>query len=256
MTVPHMLARASPLYDNCTVFSPQGVPMFRASRKKLDWYLARGLAETVDETSIRLLFEPAGTGHGLKGEETYFLEDKRNICVPLQYRRNMPLEIKSHYSIDVVLLCVACHNLYERHAGELKLHLSEVYNAPLNGTGLILHRETRKLHSDINAMLMCRTPGSRIPPERARQLENGVRHALGIASDEAQIPDEAIQEALERPVLVKGEDFKSHGALVVQSVSADLEAFVRMWREHFIQHVRPRFLSEAWRIDGPVRRSL
>ncbi|KAJ3174903.1 Exonuclease 3'-5' domain-containing protein 2 [Geranomyces variabilis] len=270
MSATPMLSRASPLYDNCTVFSPNGVPMFRASRKKLDWYLSRGLAEAIDDTSIRLLFEPAGMGHGLNGEETYFLEDKLNICVgcgsedsltahhivPLQYRRHMPLEIKSHYSVDVVLLCVVCHDAYERHAADLKLALADAHQAPLNGVGLILHRETRKLHSDIKAMLMSQKPGSRIPPERARQLENSVRAALSIPAEKAQIPEEAINEALERPVLVKGKDYKSHGEIVIDSISDNqLDNFCRQWRAHFIDNVRPRFLSEAWRVDGPVRKS-
>ncbi|KAJ3139299.1 hypothetical protein HDU90_000665 [Geranomyces variabilis] len=269
MSATPMLSRASPLYDNCTVFSPNGVPMFRASRKKLDWYLSRGLAETIDNTSIRLIFEPAGMGHALNDEETYFLEDKLNICVgcgsedsltahhivPLQYRRHMPLEIKSHYSIDVVLLCVVCHDAYEQHAAELKLSLAEAHQAPLNGVGLIIHRETRKLHSDINAMLLSREPGSRIPPERARELENSVRAALSVPANSA-IPDEAIQEALDRPVLVKGEDFKSHGEMVINLLSdAELDDFCRRWRAHFLEHVRPRFLSEAWRVDGPVRKT-
>src|ERR1019366_3685075 len=137
---------AKNLYGNCRVLDPDGVVMFHCSRKRLNWYLSRDLADEVDPATIRLCFQPNGTGH--QGDE-YYLTQKENKCVvcgsgdnltrhhvvPLLYRRHFPHMVKSHSYHDVLLLCGKCHDVYEQRADEKKVEIARQYNAPLH-TGL------------------------------------------------------------------------------------------------------------------------
>lgn len=71
-------ARKSSLYENCRILAPSGVLMCNANKKKLQWYLDRGLADEIDDATIRLKFEPKGLGHA--GDQ-FYLESKQNACV-------------------------------------------------------------------------------------------------------------------------------------------------------------------------------
>ena len=49
---------------------------------------------------------------------------------------------------------------------------------------------------------------------------------------------------------------KSHASLVVASVDAQgIDAFVRGWRQHFLDVMRPRFLPPHWSVNARVRNS-
>ncbi|KAJ2585205.1 hypothetical protein EV177_009992, partial [Coemansia sp. RSA 1804] len=117
-----MIPRAKVVYENCSVLDVSGRLLFRAPRKRLDWYLTRGLATRVDDTTIRLTFQNRGTGR--QGEQ-FYLQDMRNECVvcggtscgltmhhvvPHQYRQHMPDSVKSRSSHDLLPLCIACHD--------------------------------------------------------------------------------------------------------------------------------------------------
>lgn len=111
------------------VFHPEGFSMFYCDDKKAKWYLRKNLAEIVDERKIKLLFKPNGPG-----EDPSVRLTKNITCVccnsqtsltkhhivPTQYRKQLPLKYKEHYSYDVVLLCKKCHESYERKADVFK----------------------------------------------------------------------------------------------------------------------------------------
>lgn len=111
-------ARKSPLYENCEVYHPDGELMFKCQRKKFDWYIEKGLAEKLSDNppQIKLTFNPKGHGQG----KEYSLDNNDNLCcvcgktydyirhsiVPHFYRHFFPDNMKSHYSHDVLLMCV------------------------------------------------------------------------------------------------------------------------------------------------------
>ncbi|KAI8815675.1 uncharacterized protein EV422DRAFT_348519 [Fimicolochytrium jonesii] len=279
-TIP-MPVRQTPLYENCSVFSPEGTLMFRCSRKKIDWYLSRNLAvpmkegddEQVDPSAphaIQLTFTPRGNGRNSAGEE-YYLEERQNICVgcgftdgltshhivPYQYRKFMPDSLKSHASHDVVLLCVNCHDAYELHAVKLKKTIAKKYNIPLEGRGHIVYHEHRKVHSAANAILHSRRTQhpdkNRIPEQRLQELHAILRDFFTFPSDHP-ISSADLEAALELPQYGRAPDFVEHGEVVVGCMSEkELETFIRDWRRHFQTYARPGFLSEAWRVENPVR---
>lgn len=111
-------ARKSLLYENYEVYHPDGELMFKCQKKKFEWYLEKGLAEKISDNppKIRLTFNPKGHGQG----KEYSLDNNDNKCcvcgktydyirhsiVPHFYRHFFPENMKSHYSHDVVLMCV------------------------------------------------------------------------------------------------------------------------------------------------------
>lgn len=262
--------------------------MFRCSDRKRDWYLTRGLAEQVPPDlygpsvegahSIRLLFEPKGTGRNRAGDEWY-LEDQQDKCVvcghenaddtvdednypigltlhhvvPYQYRREMPVSFKSHGSHDVLVLCVPCHESYERHADKEKLRLCELYNAPLIGRGWI--KWPRHGSIKTNAVALARYK-HQIPQRRIEELQRNLMdfYNLDCAED---ITDEILNAAMELKIAEKGADFQEHGSLVIRAIDEHsgeegFSRFVRFWRQHFLDTMRPRYLSKQWKVDDPV----
>jgi len=134
------------IYGNCKVLSPENILMFRCDFKKANWYLSRNLGEVVEEEplTIRLKFEPKGLGNHNKEWGLSEMSNKCVVCgdkefltkhhvVPHSYRRFFPIEIKSHNFHDVLSVCVGCHADYELMADDLKLEISENFDAPLSG---------------------------------------------------------------------------------------------------------------------------
>lgn len=92
------------VYENYTLLAPDGRVLCRCGRKKVDWYLSRGLARAVENepSHFQLNFVPGG--HGEDGD-TYQLADKSNHCVvcgrddyntkhhivEYEYRQHMPV---------------------------------------------------------------------------------------------------------------------------------------------------------------------
>jgi hypothetical protein len=121
------------IYTNGLMVAPDGEPMCRISKNKIEWYLERDLATLVskDPMTIKLNFEPKGRGHS--GDE-FYLKERKDICVVCGYKRNltkhhvMPTcfrrylsdEIKTHSDHDIVLVCQKHHEQYESKATSLK----------------------------------------------------------------------------------------------------------------------------------------
>ena len=121
------------VYTNGLMLAPDGEPMCRIGKSKIDWYLDRELATLVskDPITIQLNFEPKGRGHN--GDE-FYLRERKDICVVCGFTRNLtkhhvvpscfrkcfPDEVKKHSDHDIVLVCQKHHELYESKANSLK----------------------------------------------------------------------------------------------------------------------------------------
>ncbi|KAL0050003.1 hypothetical protein WJX82_002589 [Trebouxia sp. C0006] len=136
----------SAVYENCKMLSQEGELLCFCDLRKLTWYENRGLADRIsdDPPTIRLRFMHK-TGDQERGVDDYYLHSKENKCVscgeaghylryrvvPACYRRNFPVQWKSHRSHDIVLLCVDCHHVAHRAAETVKRQLSQQYGVPL-----------------------------------------------------------------------------------------------------------------------------
>lgn len=105
--------RKSPAYENCKMFSREGDLLCFCDKKKVKWYISKGLAKQVNENeetmSIQLLFENRKTDQE-KGDNESYPCLKKNACVgcgdetnylryrivPSCYRKFFPTFLKSH----------------------------------------------------------------------------------------------------------------------------------------------------------------
>ncbi|XP_074583029.1 protein RRP6-like 3 isoform X2 [Curcuma longa] len=135
----------SPVYHNCRIYATDGRMLCYCDRKKLEWYLRRGLAKMVEEDppAIMLLFETKGRPED-EGNE-FYIQSKKNMCVgcgekshyiryriiPSCYRMHFPEHLKSHRSHDIVLLCVDCHEIAHSAAEKYKRQVAQEFGIPL-----------------------------------------------------------------------------------------------------------------------------
>ncbi|KAJ2044734.1 hypothetical protein H4S04_006053, partial [Coemansia sp. S16] len=239
--------RSKAVYENCTVLDISGNLLFRASRKRLDWYLSRDLATVIDDHTIQLRFANRGTG---RSNEPFYLQDMRNACVvcgttdgltmhhvvPHQYRQYMSTDIKSRSSFDLLPVCMRCHDQYERHATSFKKHLEKCFQAPLEGRGWVERRDIGQAGRAAAALLG--QHADKIPEARRAELRRTVQAVaearILLFSDSARSCIEAwkqeqldlsseahqgvLRELCEMEVRVPGPDFCTHGEIVVGAV--------------------------------------
>ncbi|KAJ2472733.1 hypothetical protein EV174_005792, partial [Coemansia sp. RSA 2320] len=238
-----MLPRTKAIYENCRVLDIGGNILFRASRRRLDWYLSRQLATVVDEHTIQLNFANRGTG---RSNEPFYLQDMHNVCVvcgadtdltmhhvvPHQYRQHMGLSVKSRSSFDLLPLCMQCHDRYERHAMSFKKHLAGCFQAPLEGRGWVDRKDIGQAGRAAAALL---GHADKIPTARQAVLRRIVQTVAearaALFSADARTCIEAwqqaqagldtgahrlvLQELCEMEARVPGPGFSSHGEIVV-----------------------------------------
>ena len=236
------------VYGNYQVFSPDDILMFRCDEKKANWYINRDLAESINDFSIRLKFEPNGLGNHEKD-----LSDMINQCVvcgvdefltkhhvvPQCYRKFLPLEIKSHNSHDVLLLCIDCHEEYEIHADELKKSISIEYDAPLNG--LVIGDVNNIKYMKMASVLI--KEDSNIPILKINDIKNKIKEFFGFK----RLTKNKINEVSS----IKMSNKVTHGEIVMNQVF-DIQSFVEMWRNHFIEKMDCKYLPEKWSIKTKV----
>lgn len=236
------------IYGNYQVFSPEGVLMFRADEKKVNWYLKRGLATKTSENSISLLFQPNGLG--LHGKE-YGLSQMKNICVvcgsnsdltkhhvvPKCYRSHFPEEHKTHKFHDVLVVCNPCHYRYEEQALKYKREISIKLGCPTEGIIIDRSREKR-----IKNFILCLSD-PRIPKWRISEIKGEIRKELGIS----RITKSIINEWSNREI--KNFCSFSNGQMVMQKIK-DIKGFIVDWRTHFVETMNPKFLPQNWSINN------
>jgi hypothetical protein len=262
-TAPHadkgqfLHARQGALYGNIHFQGPDGQTMFHGDSEKALWYLNRGLVEVASREPpvLRFRFAPGGRGHA--GDD-YYLSGKHNRCVvcgaveglnrhhvvPSVYRRHLPAEVKDHSHHDVLLLCLACHEKYEDAANQLKADLGEASGVPLHGLRAPRDRQRGRAVSFARALLR---NGERIPQPRREEM---LRTIAGWAGKEP-LGESDLQDIARLESTAEGDKIE-HGQHVIAG-TADVQAFIRRWREHFLRTMQPRFLPAQWDVDRPAR---
>ncbi|KAI9469168.1 hypothetical protein BX667DRAFT_473533 [Coemansia mojavensis] len=275
-----MLSREKAIYSNCRVLDINGDLLFRASHKRLEWYLSRNLADRIDDTTIQLNFVNKGNG---RKDEPFYLQDMQNNCsicgtagsltmhhvVPHQYRTFMEESIKSRSSHDLLPTCTVCHDKYERHAVRFKKHLAQCFGAPLDGVGWI---ERKDIGRGGRAAATLLSPSlANIPAERVGQLQSIVEQVVSqhVSFGKRLCEEQSVlNELISMPVRIRGPEFRTHGEIVVSlvtshcasdSMCADcrklaaggVPAFIAAWRRHFVDNAQPAYLPDHWSVTYP-----
>lgn len=219
--------KANNLYENNEMYSLDGKLMFFGKKKRVDWYLKRGLAKKIGHKKYQFLFETKGDG-----EPDKYLKKRRNLCVvsgetenltkhhvvPYMYRKHFPLEYKDKNSYDLVLLTDEIHSNYEREADKLKKELEDRY----------ITDEERQVNKDIDQY-------NKVSKVLKKHLERLPVNALESLSQEFK------ELRLKEAYKLERIDFNK---LIVDRVG--VENLIIMWKNHFVDTAKPKHLPKWW----------
>lgn len=279
--------RVNEIYGNCRVYHPDGSLMFLCLEKKANWYLNKTddvtgepLAKEIRHINpiinafmnlfnikpnglrVQLLFEPKSKGND---GDKYSLSKKENKCVvtgskelesltthhitPYCYRKYLPDEYKSANSHDVVPIINDKHYEYEKEADKLKNKIAKKYNAPIEGSGDVDH----KLFYAIKSAIAIHSNGEKMPKTVLHQHKEKIREYSG----QKRVTQKLIDTLRERKY-TEATDLKSHGQIVAEKLVLEgpeaIQEFVEMWRNHFIEHAKPKYMPKHWSVDRPASR--
>lgn len=141
------------------------------------------------------------------------------------------------------------------------------FNIPLEGQGWVYLPHYKVARKAASALIRC---ADKIPEHRQKELKATVlkfwdEYGSEINPDKKDDWDSIVEECSVLVDHFKGPDFIEHANSAVQQLTKvvilddkdqetwpDLEAFIREWRQHFLDHVQPQFLSELWTVDGEI----
>lgn len=247
----------SELYNNISMYSPCGKKMCHIGKRKASWYIKRGLAKRLSANNIQLLFEPKALGH--HEDASYYLQPMPNNCVvcgthknlsrhhivPHCYRMFFPEELKCHSWYDILPLCRPCHDEYELIALGKKKELADKYNAPLD---LYSCDDLYELVSVIKKAHTMVNHWDHLPPDKFVEMFSYIEDFLGREPTDDDLRSYA---KLAKNIKFENLGIPKHGEAVVSKFAAsDFEPFIRDWRSHFLEVMKPRFLPNGWNVDG------
>jgi len=265
--------------ENWKVYHPNGKHMFTCGEKKAIWYLERNLAKTIDDKSIELTFVPKGNGFedneifGRSSRETRCVVSgltddlQRHHIVPYCYRTHFPEAFKSKNHHDVVLINHEMHSDYELRGNEYKDVIADIYgvktiNEYNNEYTLKLREIGRDNSILINAIHSLFKTHNKISSEVRNEklifisIETGL--SLEFISSLNYVQFYKLYLFLKDRQYELIEKFKEenrclydHGYHVVQKLDTDekLIEFIKLWRQHFIDTMNPKYMPEGWSVD-------
>ncbi|KAL7730027.1 hypothetical protein ACLKA6_009317 [Drosophila palustris] len=251
-------------YDNCLLEAPDGELLCTIDRRKASWYLNQNLGTQISEHpfTVRLNFEPAGRAVGDVGR--YYQTPKENQCVvcgrrdayirknvvPREYRKHFPVVMKSHTSHDILLLCPNCHQLSNISDNKIRNRLAVSCDAPFkHRDGMVKYHDDQQLRSVKSAGKALLQQVDRIPTEKVAQMQKTI---LDYYAGEKQITQELLKRAADIDCRVENEDYCQHGKKVVDMYRDKFGGLIeleRIWREHFLYTMQPKFLPELWNVN-------
>ena len=269
--------------ENWKVYHPSGRHMFTCGEKKAVWYLDRDLAEEIGKKMIQLTFIPKG--NGFEDNEVFGrsmrvvrcvvtgLKDnlQRHHIVPYCYRSYFPEEYKSKNHHDVVLMNYEIHSEYEQKANMYKDVVANMFDvktiSELNSEYTAKLREIGKPNSIIlNAIHSLFKSYGRLTNELILEKLQFISDNTGISFDmlskynyvqlyklyllfrEAHISDLYVFKESNRMLF----DHGYHVALKLDT-EEKIEEFVKLWRNHFIETMRPQYMPKGWSIDFRIK---
>lgn len=247
------MSKNKKMYGNYKVYSPSGELMFLCNENRVSWYLKRNLAVEINPKEIKLTFEPKGLGYS--NNDSFFFLSKKNICVvcgiddysklsrhhivPFCYRKWMSEDYKSHNCYDVVKMCRDCHDTYEKEAQNLKFKIAEELEVNINNKSEIY------IKGCANTLLyQC----AKLPDKVFDKLYNEISKFLG----KEHFSDSDVLKI--RNMNFDNSDVKkSWGQKCVEKIK-DVDSFIIMWRQHFIDHAKPKFMPDGWEVSKCFRK--
>jgi len=269
--------------ENWKVYHPTGRHMFTCGEKKANWYLERDLAELIGRHEIRFTFDPRGNGY--EDNEVFGRNSREPICVvsgvgdnlqrhhivPYCYRTFFPEKYKSKNHHDVVLINERHHSDYEHEATKFKDEIAKIYGVKtIEELNVEYTGKLREAGKD-NGILL--NTFHSIFRGYGRISNSLIIEKLEFIAEHTNIPFETLvtynymqlykiflylKEIHEKEIY----DFKAverkyydHGYYVIQMLDSEkkISEFVKLWRNHFIDTMHPKFMPEGWSVDFRIK---
>ena len=136
-----------------------------------------------------------------------------------------------------------------QHADDiLRQQLAAKHNAPLGTKEQIKFIDNPILIKVRSAAKALMNQKSNIPFSRKLELEATIKEYYGVAT----LDKELLNDTLKIGVKTTNEAFQCvHGEKVVKDIITEgcLFDFIRMWRQHFLDSMQPKYLPELWSVD-------
>lgn len=272
--------------ENWKVYNPEGRHMFTCGEKKANWYLDRNLAVRFGVGKIMFTFDPKGSG--FEDNEVFGRSPRESRCVvsgtkeklqrhhivPYCYRSFFPKEYKSKNHHDVVLINHKLHGEYETHASKFKDEIGVIYGvksidkfnaeytsklreigreyAILTNTILSLFKSYNKVSQEVIVeKLQYIAEHTNIPFETLRTYNYVQLYKMYLyLKDEHSI-------AIDRFKTENRLEY-DHGYHVVNKLLDEdsIEEFVKLWRVHFIEIMKPKYMPNGWSVDFRVKTNI
>lgn len=244
------------LYGNCLMLSMKGKPLCRTSKDRMEWYLKRNLATKIKHNVFKLNFfsETHEPNH------EFFIEEKGNNCVccnstsflnrhhvvPYCYRKFFPQEYKARCSYDVLPLCITCHSKYENEALKLKKRLASLL--PQDKLFDEKHIKYVLEHNrNVNLFYLLKNNKDSLPKKRIKEIETRLLSSKLITNlKDIETKDVEKIEPLIND-LVRAKEVLSQ---------YDIEEFILLWRNHFVDTLKPEHLPKSWNTKDIVKSKL
>ncbi|XP_049776642.1 exonuclease 3'-5' domain-containing protein 2 isoform X2 [Schistocerca cancellata] len=250
---------------------PQSVPLaciYMHTPQTTIWYIQNNLGDliTEDPFTVRLRFEPSGRAVGEVG--SYYTQVKDNCCVvcgrtesylrkniiPREYRKYFPAVMKDHTSHDVLLLCWECHQLSNWHDLSLRTTLAKKCDAPIGTKENLKTYNIPGLKEVRSAAVALLRNGDKIPPARKEEIKKKIlNYFQERGENNVELTPEMLEEASVVETCVLNQDYQPHGQKVVEFFKQDgmggLVQLERMWREHFLETMQPKYLPPLWSVS-------
>lgn len=214
---------------------------------------------------VRLSFEPAGRPRAECKDESFYVQERHNVCVvcgqehsyikknvvPQEYRKCLPTILKDRQSHDIVLLCIQCHRISNVFDVALKETLAKECNTPLSQEGGQKTKENslrRKVKNAAGALLRSRAT---IPEARITELEDVIK-AYYTAD---VITQDLLEEACSLDIREGVDNYPKHGQLVCEAyMKKGLVKLQQRWRQHFLDAMQPKYLPQHWSVNHNLQK--
>ena len=175
--------------------------------------------------------------------------------MPHEYRKYFPAVMKDHQSHDVLLLCVSCHQQSNHHDTQLRRRLADQCGAPVGSEADVKVRanlDMKRLRSAGRALQANRGKVPGIPERRREELLTVLREHYQTHT----VDDQIIDMAADCPVNEENENYVPHSRAVVQHFleRGGLLELEVMWRQHFLETMKPRHLPPLWSVHHQADR--
>ena len=299
------------LYDNCKMFNVDGIHISNISRHRCLWYIKLGKAKYLcDEhhdthsCSIQVNFITKAISL-----DNYNLEPKKFCCVgcglninkllnnlykvsiiPLKFKHELPISVKSRNSHDVILLCRKCKNklcipimkyktmLFKSHNLEDFLLPTKVNNEfrRVCSAANAIKRNNTCMQDTLNNIMLNKKNNCCIPQERLIILLKILANHCH-KSDIMELNNSDLDKCLainyinypEQKELLKSihKDKTPENIYMIQegiasscfsqekitdNIKPKIQAFVEGWRNVFFNTIKPKFLPKGWSINRPI----